>query len=73
MNLKTLATTAIATVAIGGLVTAPAASAKPMTCSQARMMAQGLRATGDVYFALGDREMASAYHGRADGMIEAAC
>ena len=73
MNLKTLATTVLTTAAIGARVAAPSASAKPMTCSQARMMAQSLRATGDVYGALGDREMRSAYHARADGMIEAAC
>jgi len=74
-KLRTLATTALAaaTLGVGGLATAPAASAKPMSCSHAISMSRAYIATGDVYYALGHYSLASSYYGRAQGVLEAAC
>ena len=71
-KLKMLATATIATAAIG-LAAAPVASAKPMSCSQAIMMSQHYISTGDIFYALGQYSTASAYYGRAQGVLEAAC
>lgn len=74
-RLKALATAALAatTIGIGGLVAAPSASAMPMSCSHAMKMYKFYMATGDVFFALGNMSTASAYYGRASGVLEAAC
>lgn len=74
-KLRTLATTALAaaTIGAGGLATAPAASAKPMSCSHAINMSRAYIATGDVFFALGQISLAASYYGRASGVVEAAC
>jgi hypothetical protein len=71
-KLKMLAAATLATAGIG-LAAAPVASAKPMTCGQAMSMARLYIATGDVYYSLGQYSLASAYYGRAQGVVEAAC
>jgi len=71
-KLKMLAAATLATAGIG-LAAAPVASAKPMTCSQAIGMAGLYSATGDIFYSQGQYSLASAYYGRAQGVIEAAC
>jgi hypothetical protein len=73
-KLRTLATTALAaaTIGVGSLATAPAASAA-MSCSHAINLSRAYLATGDVFFALGHISLAASYYGRASGVVEAAC
>jgi len=74
-KLKTLATAALAaaTIAAGGLVAAPTASAMPISCSHAMNLHRYYMATGDVHFALGNISVAASYYGRAAGVLEGAC
>ena len=74
-KLKIFAMTAlsVAAIVVGGLVTAPSASAAPKTCEQALALARAYIATGDVLLALGHSAAAAGYYGRAQGLIEAAC
>ena len=74
-KLKIFALTALAVVAIvvGGLVTAPSASAAPKTCAQALALSRAYIAAGDVMLALGHSAAAAGYYGRAQGLLEGAC
>ena len=74
-KLKIFALTALSAAAIfvGGLATAPSASAAPKTCQQALALARVYIAAGDVMLGLGHSAAAAGYYGRAQGLIEAAC
>lgn len=74
-RLKRIAITALAaaTVTAGSLTAVPTASAMPMSCNTARALARAYIATGDVFYALGNYSAASAWYGRADGILMAAC
>jgi len=71
-RLKALTTAALAAATIG-FVAAPSASAQPMSCNQAMRMYEVYMAHGNVWFALGNTSAASAYYGRARGVLEGAC
>jgi hypothetical protein len=75
-KLKTLtaAGTAVVAIAAGTLVAAPSASAMPMSCEQALVLARNYIALGDVWLNVFDSPVrASYYYGRADGVMAAAC
>ncbi len=74
-KLKMFAMTALAVAAIvvGGLVTAPSASAAPKTCEQALALSMAYIAIGDVLVAYGHSAAGAGYYGRAQGVVEAAC
>ena len=64
---------AAAAIGVGGLATAPAASAAPKTCEQALALARAYIAVGDVLLAYGHSSAAAGYYGRARGVVEGAC
>lgn len=74
-KLKTFAVTALAaaTIAVGGLVAAPTASAAAMTCNEALATAYKYEYLGNVLYAMGNAAAATFWYGRAAGLIEAAC
>ena len=65
---------AAAGIAVGGLVSAPSASAMPTTCETAMHMANYYITLGDIWLnVFNSPAQASAYYGRAQGLLEAAC
>jgi hypothetical protein len=68
-----IAALAAATVTVGSLATVPTASALPMSCNTARTLARAYITTGDVLYALGSYSAASAWYGKAEGIMMAAC
>jgi hypothetical protein len=74
-KLKIFAMTALATaaIAVGGLATAPSASAA-ISCSQAIKLAESYRVTGDFFLNyVGSPARASYWYGRAEGIMDGAC
>ena len=74
-KLKLFAITALsaATIGVGGLVTAPSASAKPMSCDRALALAQAYMVIGRMLYNDGHYAAASYYYGKAEGVIDASC
>jgi hypothetical protein len=75
-KLKLLATTALAatTIGVGGLVTAPAASALPRyTCQEATFMADIYLAHRNAFYAVGDYINGNLYAWRAEVLISTFC
>jgi hypothetical protein len=72
-RLRMLAVTALATasIGVGGLAAAPAASAYPMTCGQAILIALAYIDHGNNLLAAGDYQLASYMFGRARGVMDA--
>ena len=68
-----IAVVAAATVAIGSLAAAPAASALPMSCTVSLALAESYLATGNVFYGLGAYQQANFWYGRAAGLVQAAC
>jgi hypothetical protein len=75
-KLKLFAVAALAAVIVGvaGLVAAPSASAKPrMSCAQAIQLSRVYIANGNVMLGIGSPAAASAWFGRAQGILDGAC
>jgi hypothetical protein len=68
-----IAALAAATVAVGSLATTPTASALPMSCVTARLIAKMYSLTGDAFYAGGNPTAANYWYGRALGVMEGAC
>ena len=60
---------AAATVALGSLVTAPTASAAPMSCAQKSHLAAAYWTTGVAFYSVGAYWQATYWWGKADGIM----
>jgi hypothetical protein len=64
---------AAASIAVGGLATAPPASAA-ISCSQAMKLSDSYRVTGDFFFYyVGSPVLAAYWYGRAESILDGAC
>jgi hypothetical protein len=61
-------------IGVGGLAAAPSASAKPISCETAIVLARRFMALGDIaLYVFHDSVQASYYYGKGSGVLAGAC